>query len=216
MSLPFSADQFMSVFAHYNNSIWPLQILLNVLGVLAVILCLRAKVLSILVSTILAGLWLWMGLVYHYLFFTAINPGAYLFAGAFVLQGALFFFSGAIRRDIAFGFEPGLRGYAGAVLIAYGLLFYPVLGYYLGHQFPSSPTFGVPCPTTIFTFGLLLWTRSRFPWHLLIIPILWSLVGFTAAIQLGILEDVGLLISGIAGTTLFMLWKPVGATAAAA
>ncbi|WP_414541485.1 DUF6064 family protein [Nostoc sp. CCY0012] len=28
---------------------------------------------------------------------------------------------------------------------------YPLIGYALGRIFPTSPTFGVPCPTTIFT-----------------------------------------------------------------
>jgi hypothetical protein len=65
--------------------------------------------------------------------------------------------------------------------------------------------FGVaPCPTTIFTFGLLLWTRGRVPGWLLAVPTLWALIGFTAALTLGILEDTGLLVAGLLGTGLLL------------
>jgi hypothetical protein len=205
MSLPFTTDQFLAVFALYNNSIWPVQILLNILGILTIILCFRSKVPSALISVFLAGLWVWTGGVYHMVFFSSINPAAFAFGGLFVLQGVLFFLSGAFRREISFGYQANLKGYAGAVLLAYALVVYPVLGYFLGHVYPYSPTFGAPCPTTIFTFGLLLWTTTRVRWYLLIIPCLWSLVGSTAALSLGIREDVGLLISGILGAALLTM-----------
>jgi hypothetical protein len=79
-----------------------------------------------------------------------------------------------------------------------------VLGYFLGHVYPHSPTFGAPCPTVIFTFGLLLWTDKKLPKYLLGIPLLWSLLGISAAVQWGVLEDVMLLISGLAATAMIV------------
>ncbi|HXV44590.1 MAG TPA: DUF6064 family protein, partial [Anaerolineae bacterium] len=70
--------------------------------------------------------------------------------------------------------------------------------------YPQSPTFGLPCPTTIFTFGLLLWTDHRFPKYLLVIPVIWSLFGLSAAVQLGVLEDIMLLITGLVATTMIL------------
>lgn len=65
------------------------------------------------------------------------------------------------------------------------------------------PVFGVtPCPTTIFTFGLLLWTASRVPLYIIVIPFIWSLIGVSAAINLGIIEDYGLVVAGVAGSIL--------------
>jgi Family of unknown function (DUF6064) len=64
------------------------------------------------------------------------------------------------------------------------------------YHLDSSPTFGLPCPTTIFTLGMLLWLDKTPPLYLLIIPLLWSLIGTVAALKLGIREDVGLLVSG--------------------
>ena len=42
-----------------------------------------------------------------------------------------------------------------------------------GHVYPAAPMFGVtPCPLVIFTFGMLLLSRERAPWPLLVIPAL--------------------------------------------
>lgn len=143
--------------------------------------------------------------------FFALNPAAFVFGGLFILQGGLFLFSGIMKREISFGYRRDLSGYAGGLLLAYGLIVYPVVGYFMGHVYPYSPTFGAPCPTTIFTFGLLLWTTTHVWWYLLIIPGLWSLMGFTAAMNLGIREDIGLLISGIVCTALLTVRKNRGA-----
>ena len=197
MSLPFTVDQFLSVFAAYNSSIWPAQIPLNALGVVAIVLCFRQNVPSRLIAGILAALWLWTGVVYHWLFFSSINRAAYIFGGFCVLQALLFMYFGFFRQEPKFGFQRTIRGYAGALFIIYALLIYPILGYFLGHVYPQSPTFGAPCPTTIFTFGLLLWTATRVRWQLLLIPFVWALIGSTAAFTLGIREDLGLLAAGL-------------------
>jgi hypothetical protein len=78
-------------------------------------------------------------------------------------------------------------------LIAYARLAYPVTGYLFGRVFPAAPTFSAPCPTTIFTFGLLLWAEDRrLPLYLSVIPLLWAIIGSTAIWHFGIAEDFGL------------------------
>jgi hypothetical protein len=57
---------------------------------------------------------------------------------------------------------------------------------------------------TIFTFGLLLIAR-RPPWPLLIVPVLWSLVGGSAAFLLRVPQDWLLLVTG--PLTLVLLWR---------
>jgi hypothetical protein len=58
----------------------------------------------------------------------------------------------------------------------------------------------------IFTFGLLLLTNATVPKSLLVIPFLWSLLGVSASYQLGIREDMGLLLAGVLGVGL-LLWR---------
>lgn len=74
---------------------------------------------------------------------------------------------------------------------------------YLGHTYPEKPTVGLPCPTTIFTFGILLWTAKNIP-DIIRIPLIWTVAGYTAALKPGIKEVTGLLIRGILATTLIV------------
>ena len=97
----------------------------------------------------------------------------------------------------AFSASGGLEAAAGWALVIYSLVAYPALGYLLGHRYPASVTFGLPCPTTIFTLGVLLWIVPRPSWRLLALPLLWALVGTSAAFQFGMLEDLGLAVSVI-------------------
>jgi hypothetical protein len=89
------------------------------------------------------------------------------------------------------------RTLVGAGCITYAMAVYPIIGIWSGHGPMKGPMFGVaPCPTTIFTIGILLLARGRWVAWLSVIPILWSLVGLAAALQLGIPEDFGLPVAG--------------------
>jgi hypothetical protein len=204
MRLPFTPEQFFGVFEQYNETVWPAQVAIYIAAAIAFYLILKpGKYSNKIVSGILALFWLWMGIVYHWSFFTSINPTARLFAALFVLQGLIFIFEGIIRNNLSFSFSKDWRSAAGIVLILFGPIIYPILGYYLGHTYPSSPTFGLPCPTTIFTIGALL-LANRPPRYVAVIPLLWSVIGFSAAISLGVEEDVSLLIAGLIGTGAIM------------
>lgn len=210
MNLPFTTEQFLSVFEQYNQAVWPLQIVFNLLGLTAVFVAVKRIALSNrIVVTILAFFWLWIGVAYHYRFFTVINPAANVFAALNIIQGFVFLGYGIFTWRLSFRFTPNIYGITGALLIFYAMVMYPLLGYAIGHVYPQAPTFGLPCPTTIFTFGLLLWTDTKVPKVVLVIPFLWSLLGFSAALTMGILEDTGLLVAGIVGTALIIMrdWK---------
>lgn len=214
VELPFTIDQFIGVFVSYNIAIWPAQLLLNAMAFATIVLSIKRFPQSDrIVSTILGLLWLWIGLVYHWAFFTAVNPAAFVFGILCVAQGGLFFWMAA-RAAMQYRVATHWRGSIGSVFVLYGLLIYPALGYVLGHVFPASPTFGAPCPTTIFTFGILLWARDV-PRYLLIIPALWSLIGSSAAFSLGIREDFGLLVAGLVGTCVLWACAKPGVTGGA-
>ena len=205
MSLPFTRQQFLLVFEQYNRAVWPGQIVLYLLALWVIVsVLIGMKNPGKLIGAILGALWCWMGAVYHWGFFAAINKAAILFGLLFLLQGVLFIIAGPLQNRLSF--RPGLdsSGVAGAFLLLYSLLLYPLLGAWLGHAYPQGPIFGVPCPTTIFTFGILLWTSGRIPVFILVIPAVWSLIGSAAVLQLGIYEDAGLLLSGIIGIFLIL------------
>ncbi len=198
--MPFTIEEFLEIFRQYNLTVWPMPITLWVMGASAVFLGTRKVPASDKVASyILAFFWGWMGIAYHFAFFASINKAAYLFGVLFVLQGVLFLIA---EHKLVFRFRRDVYGITGAVLMFFAMVVYPILGYFSGHVFPAAPTFGLPCPTTIFTFGMLLWADKKIPKYLLAIPFAWSIVGFSAAILLGITEDVGLLIAGLAAAFL--------------
>jgi hypothetical protein len=196
MTAPFTAEQFFGVFAAYNAAIWPAQVCSFVLGLVAVAALWSKR--PALVLWILALMWLWNAIGYHYLFFISINPAAKLFAGLFALEGLLLALCALATRSLSFRLARDFRTTAGLGFITYALAIYPALGWWAGHGFMAGPMFGVaPCPTTIFTIGVLLLARGRWVVWLSVIPILWSIVGLAAALQLGMFEDFALPIAGL-------------------
>ena len=200
MNIPFSVEQFFEVFALYNQSVWPMQIFLNLLALGAVgWLFQHYRWQSRLVSAVLSFFWAWMAIAYHFVFFTAINPAAWLF-GVLFLAGAFWFaWTGVVRERLRFHLRSGIWGWIGGILIMFALLIYPWLGYMLGHHYPAVPTFGLPCPTTIFTIGMLLFAAPPVPRSVFVVPLLWSAIGSIAAFQLGVFQDLGLLVAGLIG-----------------
>ena len=206
MNLPFTTEQFLEVFQNYNLSVWPMQVVLFLLGVIALYLGVKSRPASgKIISALLAFLWLWMGVMYHLVNFTTINTAAYAFGVVCIFQGAVFIYSGVFKGSLSFQFRSDRYGLTGALFVIYAMIIYPIIGYALGHVYPKSPTFGLPCPTTIFTFGMLLWIDKKVPPLVLAIPLLWSIIGFTAALSLGIREDIGLIVAGMVGTLLIII-----------
>jgi hypothetical protein len=215
MSPPFTAEEFFGVFRAYNLAVWPAQVFLLLAGLLIVTLALRSRPLTDwLAGGLLGVLWAWTGTVYHLLFFSEVNKAAYVFAVGFVIQGALLLIAGPIEYRIRFRPKADAFGVVGGALVAYALVIYPVVGLALGHTFPSAPTFGVPCPVTIFTFGLLLWVEPRVPRSLLWIPAIWALIGTTAVRAYGMIEDVGMIVAAVTATAMILTRRSYATTAA--
>ena len=214
MSLPFSVDEFFTVFARYNEAVWPAQVALTALAVVAALLAWRPSPRGDrVISGILAVLWAWMGIVYHFIFFRSINPAASLFAAVFVAQSVALVRVGVIGGRLHFRVSAGASGLAAGILLVYALAVYPLVGQAAGHVYPFAPTFGLPCPTTIFTLGLLVAALPTLPKLLLLAPGGWVLVGTVAALQLGVAEDFGLPVAGL--VTAVFAWVVPKATRAA-
>lgn len=206
MALPFTPEQFLNIFTQYNLAVFPLQIVFMILGIVALGLVIKKSQLSDrIILLILSFFWFWMGLVYHILFFSTINPLAYVFGMLFIVEAVLLFYIGVIKKRIGFILVKDRYTLIGLVFIAYALLIYPIIGTFVGHGYPRLPTFGLPCPTTIFTFGIFLMADKKFPLTLLLIPFIWSIIGFFAASSLGITEDYMLLVTGVTCTALIIM-----------
>jgi Family of unknown function (DUF6064) len=199
MDLPFSAVQFFEVFARYHAAVWPMPVLLNAVALLVVFSSWRGSpATGRAVLIVLAALWAWTAVAYYFMFFSALTAAAWWFGAAF-LVGSASFLGAALRKAVVrFELRNTLGGLAGAALIAYALLFYPLIGHLSGHRFPAVPTFGLPCPTPIFTIGVLLLARTPLPGFVFVVPVLWSALGTVAALRLGVPQDLGLVAAALA------------------
>jgi hypothetical protein len=203
MNLPFSREQFFEVFGRYNEGVMPLQLGLFLLALTAFAeMVVRRPRSDRVVSAILAGLWAWMGIVYHFVYFAPVDPVAPLFGLMFLGAAAAFAWAGVVHGRLKFNGENRMRRIAGHVLITYSLVVYPLLSLLLGRAYPELPTFGLPCPTTIFTIGMLAFVSGRFPRYVLAVPIVWAFIGAQGALLLGVYEDIGLLVAALAGVWL--------------
>jgi hypothetical protein len=200
MQLPFGVTEFLDVFAAVNGAVWPGHVAAHALGLVCVALALRGGTrASRAVLVLLAGAWAFVAVVYHLVFFARVNPAARIFGSAFLLQAALFV-EAAIEPRVSFRVSRSWRTLLGIGLVVYAAIVYPLLGAALGHAYPRAPAFGVaPCPTTIFTFGVLFLAGGRVPLHVLVVPVLWAGVSASAAVQLGMREDLGLVVAAVLG-----------------
>ncbi|KAF0116850.1 MAG: hypothetical protein FD150_186 [Rhodobacteraceae bacterium] len=192
--MPFTTEQFFEVFARYNQAIFPWQIIAILAGVMAVALLWRnTRQATAGVLLVLAAMWLVNGIGYHWLHFAPINPIARLFAVVFVAQALLLVWAALARPGLRLTPGNDLVSILGLACIGFAIVIYPALGWLAGHRYPAVPMFGVaPCPTTIFTVGVLLLGDWREVRGLLVIPALWAAIGGSASILLGVPQDLGL------------------------
>jgi hypothetical protein len=207
--MPFTTEQFMEVFRSYNTAINPLHFLMTMLSIVCIGMIIRKDRFAVSGSLLILGLmWLINGISYHIMFFSRINPIAKVFGGMFILEAVAVMVLAVmsvrqpqVKLSLA-------RRIAGWSLVFYGVIIYSVIGWLLGHRYPAAPMFGVaPCPTVIYTLGLLLILPKKICLPVFIIPLLWVVVGSFAAFKLGMREDLGLLIAGL--VTLFFLLERI-------
>jgi len=197
--MPFTTEQFFAELPAYNPAVWPLQVAAYLAGLLALGLLLRpSRAAAVGIALVLALFWAITGLGYHWTWFATINPVARVFGVVFVLEALLLAAAPVLSPSLRFELKADTRSTLGLALLAYAMLIYPLIGWLAGHSWPAMPMFGMaPCPTTIFTIGLLLlapWSVARW---LLVIPLLWTVVGGSGAVLLSVPQDYGLIVAAL-------------------
>ncbi|MBE9473513.1 MAG: hypothetical protein IMY85_01385 [Chloroflexi bacterium] len=199
-----TGEQLLEVFAAYNQQIWPMPVVVYLLGISGLFLAVRKTAYSSrVIPAILAFFWLWVALMFWLPSgLQGFSPG-YIFAALFLIQGVLFLVY-ALKPKLFFGFKKDAYSFAGIVFALYALVGYPLFSALLGHIYPRTPIFGLtPCPVIAYTFGLLLLTERKVPKVTLIIPFFYALSGFLW-ISIGMVEDIGMLVSGLLGA--WLIW----------
>jgi hypothetical protein len=198
MILPFTRDAFLGVFTQYNAFAWPASLLAYGMALLVIIAVVRQwQSTPRLLFGALALMWAWTGVFYHMGFFTVVNTAAWGFGALFLIGAAVFAWEAGRSINPLTVVSSGWASVMAWAFVAYAMIAYPLIGIALGHRYMDLPQFGVtPCPVTLFTFGTLLLLRGPLPWRVFAVPVLWSLIGGSAAFLLDIPQDWLLLFSG--------------------
>jgi hypothetical protein len=202
--MPFTVEQFFNIFLGYNTSVFPFQIILFLAGIFSLSLIIfKSKYAGKFTSYLLVILWLWNGIVYHIYFFSKINKAAIAFGTLFILQAVFFLIEFVIKKKLDFTYDRKFDMLTGYFLILFGLIIYPVIGLIPGKEIGYIISFGLPCPSVIFTFGIIIASRKNYTLYKLIIPVIWAFIGFFAALKFGVYQDVALPVSAVIAIILF-------------
>ncbi|MCL5952445.1 MAG: DUF6064 family protein [Chloroflexi bacterium] len=199
----FDLEATFRFFTQYNLSVWPMQIVDYVLSVVILFAAVKkVKYSDQIIAAILAFFWIWTAIMFWPPAGVVLPLVPVLAALAFI-QGALFLMS-IWRPIVSYRFGTDSFSLTGLALVAFGLIVYPLIGYSVGHTYPQSLTVGVfPCPTTILTLGLFLCTAGKVPKYLIVIPGFFAIMLGLSNLYVilgpsgGIVEDIGLLLSGL-------------------
>lgn len=200
MKLPFTQTQFLEVFAAYNEAVWPLQIVLNAVAIAMLIVAIRAPE--------KAGRLVCIGLPCSgrgsRSAITCPSSGRSIqrlfFAGISLAAAGTFLWLGVFRSSLQFHCPHGRPEDHRPCRNLVRAVGYPIIGKATGHSYPATPTFGLPCPTTIFTFCILLMGARPLPRWVLAAPMAWAAIGVAAAFSLGVSQDFALVVMLMLGS----------------
>jgi hypothetical protein len=201
-------QQFFAMFAQANTAVWPTQVAWYILAIAAMALAIRPfPGSSRLIAGFLSVYYLWVAIVFFAIYYTPLNDHSPAYAAMFALGGALFLLAGVVLQDLEFQAKWDLLGVVGGMIMLYALA-YPLIDALTGHYFPAAPVFGVaPCPSAIFTAGLLLWTRPGMPMYVLVVPLVWLMAQTpAAALAMSVVADVARVPIGVL-TTGLLVWR---------
>jgi hypothetical protein len=173
----YSAGAYHRLFELYNAAIWPAQVAVLALGVAILDRALRgAAGWGRWIAVLLAGAWLWVAVAFHAGRYATLNPGATVFAWIFGIEAALLLWFGAVRGRLVFGRPATFAERVGLAIFVVTLAGWPFAAVLAGRGLRAAEIFGLaPDPTAVGTLGLLLLSKSRPRWPLMVIPIAWCL-----------------------------------------
>jgi len=209
--VPFTREVLLRQVQQYDATVWPAQIAVLVIA-LAVVwaVCRPFRGSGRLVAALLAAAWIWTGVGYHMLAAARIDWAAWFYGFLFLIEGLLLLLAGVLRSGLAFRFVRGAAGWGGLAFIAAGFLLYPAAAFLGDIPWPRLMLPGLyPGATVLFTLGLLLLTEGRTPWHLLIVPLLWTIAAAGQALVLDMPQHLALPAAALVAIIL-AAWKNRG------
>lgn len=202
----------LDCFESYNKKIFPLQILFAIIAICLIsflVLTPGTALVTILFNIFLSITFIWIAVAFIY-FVGDLRKrfpfASYATAAAYLPLAVIFIFNIFLKQTAYEISQFNWRFYTSVFIMCWGIILYPLSGYFIGHRYPRVPLFGaMPCPTNIFAIGFLTAFASN-QLEITAIYILSSMavVGGVKAAFIGyervrIYEDIALLVVGVYG-----------------
>jgi hypothetical protein len=174
----FTPETYFRLFEFYHRDWWPMQLACTTMAVV-ILLCLWLKPAwgGRVIAILLAGSWAWVGWAFLHLRFAPIHWVADWYAVAFFLQALWLFVYGVSRRGVEFETGNSARAGIGVFVLLGALLVMPATAYLTGREWMQAELFAMtPDATVLATLGLLLLTKGRVAFRLVVIPVAWCFV----------------------------------------
>lgn len=185
--LLFSPRTYYRLLQRHNEVLWPAQVLTLSLGLLVLLLLRqpsprRTRV----ISTALAGLWVWIAWAFLWKRYATINWAAAYAVPVFVLEALLFGWRGTAGGRLTYRPSRDAAGIAGISLLVFSLAIYPLLAPLFGRPWRQAEVFGItPDPTALATLGLLVLAEGGRRRALMVVPMLWCLLSGATLLAMG-------------------------------
>lgn len=206
--LMFSERVYWRLFERYNDQLWPLPLLLVLVGLLmlAALRWPRPVVNRTLAGT-LTVFWLFGATPFLWYQYAPINWAVRYAVPFFLLQAGLLLWFGVIRDRLRFTPVRGPAGWFGLGLFGYAALVHPWTAPLAGRSLASAEVLGLaPDATAIATLGLVVAAgRGPLLWLLAAVPLFWCLVSWLLLDALGTVEAWIPLLSALAGFVALLL-----------
>lgn len=183
--LPYTAEVLNALLADYHAAIAPARLLGWLAGAALTVVAMHGgRRAWRAIAALLAAGWLWVGLVFHYGYFSLLNFAAPAYAVLFCLQALLLLVAGSAAGRLR-GPPPHIPGWAGLLVAGLALGGQPLLALALGTPWHALPLPGTaPTPTALLTVGVLL-LAAQPPWYLFLLPGLWAVIAGASGWILG-------------------------------
>ncbi len=183
--LLFSPRTYWRLFELANEALWPLQILVLLIGAVILATLFRPRAWADrAIPAVLAAAWLSVSFGFLWTRYGAINWAVTCFVPVFVGEALVVLWLGTVRGPLAFAARRCVAGVIGMALYVYALALHPLIALVKGRPLQAAELVGIaPDPTAIATLGLLSLAPRRAGTVLLAAPpIIWCLA---SALTLG-------------------------------
>jgi hypothetical protein len=176
--LLFSPRVYYRQFELHNREWWPAHLFLLGLAISLLFVLLRpTPARDRVIAAALGLVCIWVGWAFLWERYAAVNWAMLYIAPAFGSQGALLLIAAASPKGLRFEEAASQRRWLASGLFVFAFAIYPLLAPLFGRSWLAAEVFGLaPDPTAVGVLAMLVASRTRLRWLMMVIPMFWCVV----------------------------------------